>query len=129
MCQQMVTLYLDCNLRDFPPACSDYPLGKVPHSDRIVEPQVNAHLLQRLSHGCDSIVVVFWVPLSSRQRDMAVPFVSYPRRSLDEEYLRVTMLHPVLLKERMEDVLEAELLARGGRGGRSSTGLRGMLGR
>ena len=125
----MVTLCLDCNLRDFPPACSDYPLGKISNSDRIVVPQINADLLQRLSHGRDSIVVVLWVPLSSRQRDMAVPLVSYPRRSLDEEYLRITMLHPVLLKERMEYVLEAELLARAGRGGRSSTWLRWVLGR
>lgn len=113
----MMTLYLNCNLRDFSPACGDYPLGKIPNSNRIVVPQINAHLLQRLSHGRDSIVIVLWIPLSSRQRDVAVPFVPYPCRSLDEEYLRVTMLHPVLLEEGMEDVLEAELLARAGRGG------------
>lgn len=74
-------------------------------------PHIDAYFLQRFPHGCDSIIIVLWVPLSSRQGDMAIPLVANPRGSLDEKYLRVAMLHPVLLEESVQYVLEAELLA------------------
>lgn len=99
-------------IRHLAPACGDYPLGQVPYRNCVVVSKIDTDFLQCFSHCCDSIIVVLWIPLPSRQRDMAVPLVAYPCRPFDEEYLRVTVLHPVLLEEGMQYVLKAELLTR-----------------
>ena len=74
-------------------------LRKIAHGNGIVVVQVYTDFLQSFPYGSDLVVLIFWIPLSTWENDMPVPFISYPRCPFDEEQFWVSMLHPVLLKE------------------------------
>jgi len=61
--------------------------------------QIYTNLFQCLSHSCNCIVLILGIALTAWESDMSVPLVADSSCPLDEQYLWVAMLHPVLLKE------------------------------